>query len=201
MLTESFQVARRVTEVFDTLGIAYFIGGSVASSLHGFSRSTLDVDFIAEISESQVLPLTAALEAEFYIDADMIRAALQNESSFNVIHLPTMVKADIFVRQRTPFADSEWARRHHGNLAPQTQMPPVFIASAEDMILQKLHWYRLTGERSDRQWLDVQGMLKVQANVLDYGYLRRWAKELGLTDLLMPAFSDAGIDEEAAEEA
>src|SRR5688500_7137127 len=70
----------------------------------------------------------------------------------------------------------------------------ILLASAEDMILQKLHRYRLTGERSDRQWLDVQGILKVQgAAALELDYLHHWAAELSLSDVMERAFEDAGI--------
>jgi hypothetical protein len=63
------------------------------------------------------------------------------------------------------------------------------------MILQKLEWYRPTGERSDRQWGDVQGMFKVQGRGLDFPYLRRWAGDLELDDLLNQALADAGLTE------
>jgi hypothetical protein len=72
-----------------------------------------------------------------------------------------MVKADIFLLPKSPFAASEWSRRQWKQIGPEADSPAAYVASAEDMILQKLNRYRLTGERSDRQWGDVQGMLKV----------------------------------------
>lgn len=68
----------------------------------------------------------------------------------------------------------------------------VRIASAEDVVLEKLRRFRLGGESSERQWLDVLGVLKVQRPTFDRGYAARWADEIGVADLLARAYEDAG---------
>lgn len=196
MLAEAEVVAREVIQAFDTIGIAYAIGGSVASTVHGIPRLTADVDFIADMREENIEPLAELLQEAFYADGDMMRDAIRNNSSFNVIHLATMVKADIFLLPRSPFAASEWSRRQRKRIGPDMDSPEVFVASPEDMILQKLSWYRLMGERSDRQWGDVQGMLKVQAMALDFAYLTYWAAELAVSGLLQTSLEDAGLEQE-----
>ena len=65
-----------------------------------------------------------------------------------------------------------------------------YVASAEDIILAKLEWYRLGGEVSDRQWRDILGVLKVQAGRVDLDYLRHWAAELKVDDLLQRALKE-----------
>ncbi|MES2462907.1 MAG: hypothetical protein V4671_20170 [Armatimonadota bacterium] len=196
MLSEAEVVAQRVIRAFDVLGIEYAIGGSVASTVHGIPRLTMDVDIIADMGEAHIEPLVAALQEEFYADADMMREAIRHYSSFNLIHLATMVKADIFLLPTTPFAASEWSRRQYKKIGADLESPEAYVASAEDMILQKLNWYRLTGERSDRQWGDVQGMLKVQGTALDFAYLAHWAEDLAVSDLLKTALEDAGLEQE-----
>ncbi len=89
-----------VVEAFDRLGVGYFIGGSVASSAHGLPRATLDVDMIADLEPSHVRLLVEALEKDYYIDANMILDAIRRLASFNLIHLSTMLKIDIFVLKR-----------------------------------------------------------------------------------------------------
>jgi hypothetical protein len=198
MLSESDVVVQKLAEAFEELGIDYMVGGSVASSIHGIPRFTQDVDMIARFGEEpKIEALARRLEDEFYVDVDLIRDAIANHSSFNVIYLLTMTKADVFVPEETAWKQSEWKRRRREPVGSEGEASPVFVASAEDMVLQKLLWYRMTGERSDRQWGDVQGILKVQGEALDFSYLRHWVVELEIADLLVQAFEDAGVPDEA----
>ena len=192
MLPEPLQVVQRLIETFDRLGIAYLVGGSVASSVVGVERATQDVDFVVVLLEAQVEALTLALADEFYADADLLRDAILHNSSANVIHLPTMIKADLFISPDTAFAHSQMERRLRLTLLGEGA-PLVSVTSPEDMILQKLRWYRLTDERSEKQWGDVQGIFRIQQAALDQSYLTDWAKELELTDLLMRAREEAGL--------
>jgi len=154
---------------------------------------TNDVDVIIAIDDSHVGRLTEAFGDGFYADGDMMHDAIRNRSTFNVIHLSTMIKIDLFLPEETPFIQSEWARRRLRKVRVDADRQPVYVASPEDLVIQKLLWYRMTGERSDRQWADVQGILKVQSLVLDYAYLAEWAVQMDLSDLLRRSLEDAGI--------
>ncbi len=79
-------------EAFDQLGIIYYIGGSVSSSLHGMARQTQDVDVIAGIGHTQVHPLVQALQGDYYLDEQAWQAAIRHGQPYNVIHLHTMLK-------------------------------------------------------------------------------------------------------------
>ena len=190
--SEIFQVTRLVVAAFDATRVRYFLGGSVASAVYGEARSTRDIDFVAVMLPHHVEPFLAALGNEFYADATAIGAAVAARRSFNVIHLDTMVKADIFVFKADAFGRSQFTRRTARQLN-QDDPTSIYVASAEDTVLAKLQWYRDGGGVSDRQWKDVLGVLKVQGATLDRAYLEEWARELGLTDLLCRALQDAGL--------
>ena len=112
-----------------------------------------------------------------------MRSAIAHRTSFNLIHLSTLFKIDVFLPKGRSFDDRQFNNRALYVVA-QNPERTAYVASAEDTILAKLEWYRLGNEVSERQWRDVAGILKVQDKRLDLEYLRKIAKELGVLDLL-----------------
>ena len=190
--TELLAAVARIVAAFDALEVDYLVGGSVASSVFGEPRQTVDADLVACLLGRHGEPLVKQLAGEFYADLPGILTAIQNQSSFNLIQLKTMTKVDVFVSWRSPFGQSQFSRRQKKSVG---QSPPLdlYFASAEDTVLAKLDWYRKGGEISDRQWRDLLGVLKVQVGKLDMDYLKRWADELGVADLLQWALDQAGL--------
>jgi hypothetical protein len=180
-----------VIDVFEQLGINYHVGGSVASSIYGIPRTTLDADIVADIRPEYVHPLVKKLKPDYYIDEDSVRDAIRRRSSFNAIHLNTMLKVDVFIVKTRSF-DQEAVRRTQQRILEENNRP-VYLASPEDVILNKLEWYKMGGGVSDRQWNDILGVLKVQGTALDFAYLRKWASALDVADLLDRALEDAGL--------
>jgi hypothetical protein len=103
-----------IVVAFERLGVDYSIAGSVASSAHGIARATLDVDLVADLVAANVDPLVSALEDNYYIDKDAALDAIRRRSMFNVIHLDTMLKVDIYVLTRRDFDRSSIVRHLAG---------------------------------------------------------------------------------------
>jgi hypothetical protein len=182
-----------VVAALEGAGAAYRIGGSVASSALGVPRSTLDVDVVTDLGPEQVAGFASALEADYYVDADMIRDAIARRACFNLIHLATMLKIDVFIVGLRPFDRVAFARRVDRPLGEEPDARTFALRSPEDVILKKLEGYRIGGEVSERQWTDAVGVLKIQGGRLDLDYLRRWAADLGVADLLAKALAHAGL--------
>lgn len=191
MLSEPIQVTLKVVDAFNRLEIPYLIGGSLASAVHGIVRATMDADLVADIQPKQVPPLVALLEGEFYTDADMIQDAILHSSSFNLIHLETMFKVDVFILKQRAFDINQMERRISQPLGDALD-EQAYFSTAEDLILAKLEWFRAGGETSDRQWRDILGVLDIQSDRLDFKYLQKWAEELGVQDLLQKALQAKG---------
>jgi hypothetical protein len=189
-----FEALEAVVRAFDALGIRYQIGGSIASSAYGIARATLDVDLVADISENQIRPFIDLIGDGYYVDGDRVRGAVAARSSFNIIHLESMIKVDVFILKPHPYDQAAFGRARLEKLEEGESSRQHFVASPEDVILTKLEWYRQGGCTSERQWNDVLGVLKVQQSALDLEYLRRWAEELDLVPLLAHAWTDAGIE-------
>jgi hypothetical protein len=176
---------QRLVDVLDGLAIPFMVGGSVASSVRGIYRATNDIDIVARLSERDIPRLASELGAEFYSDAEMMRDALRRGRAFNVIHYASSAKFDIFPITSDPYSQTQLDRREVEDVVlaegVNVKCP---VASAEDIILAKLVWYRLGGEQSDRQWNDLRGVRAVQRQRLDEDYLRKWAAHLRVQDLL-----------------
>ena len=181
-----------VIQAFEKMSIPYYIGGSIASSIYGMARATMDVDVIADLKVTHIPRLKQILENEYYIDAEMIADAIRTNSSFNLIHLETMIKIDVFIHENQPYQNEAFQRKRKDTLE-DTGTIQFYFSSPEDIIIHKLQWYKMGGFVSERQWLDIIGVVKVQADLLDKKYLKRWSKKLGLSSLLKEAFVDAGV--------
>jgi hypothetical protein len=190
MQSEATRITLLVTQTLERLGVPYAVGGSFASSLHGVMRSTLDVDIVTDMRLEHIPALIAALSKEFYADDEMMRGAIEHRSSFNLIHYETAFKVDIFIRKPRAFDQMQLERSRATVIATDPE-ESVYVASPEDTILAKLEWYRMGGEMSDHQWRDILGVLKTRAGELDLAYLKKWAIELKVTDLLERALKES----------
>jgi len=177
-----------VAGLLEALGIPYVIGGSVASSVLGEPRSTLDLDLMIDADEGRVRALVETLRDEFYVDLDDALAAVRGWSSFNAIRYDSVMKVDFFIAE--PLGCRQIQRRRGIRVRPD--LPTLYFYAVEDLILRKLLWFRLGGGVSDRQWRDVVSLLKVAGNDLDRQYLSTAAAEEGVADLLIRASDHAG---------
>lgn len=185
-------IANLLHPVFEQLNIRYYITGGVAAIAHGEVRTTQDIDLVIEVAPNAINPLIHALEqAGFYVPAGAVEDVRAGRGRvLSVTHIEQVLKADIVLNSNTPFDLSKMNRR---------QLIPIdvagealyWVSSPEDVILAKLLWGRRSN--SEKQWRDVLGVLKVQQQALDYGYLSEWAEQLELSNLLNQAMIEAGI--------
>lgn len=175
----------------DDLGVAWAIGGSIASAFYGEPRATNDVDVIVDMTEPQARRLTELLGEGFYADPDTAGEAARCRRSFNVIDTRSFIKIDIFVPAEGPLGLGQLVRRTHVTVLPG--LAPLPVLGAEDVILQKLRWFRIGGETSERQWRDLVSVLSL-VDDLDEAYLDAAARGAGLEDLLARARNDSRED-------
>jgi Nucleotidyl transferase AbiEii toxin, Type IV TA system len=187
MVDDPIPITLLTADLLESFGISYCLCGALAAMLHGEPRTTRDIDMIADIRTQHVTPLYRALNGIFIVQqSDIVDAIMRREAdpnshaSFSMNHANTLFKVDIFLPGR-PF-DQQQLQRRIAQPVDDESGRALQVASAEDTILAKLEWYQITP--SDRQWRDVQAILRVQADALDQAYLRHWAAELSVGDLL-----------------
>lgn len=181
------EVFRKITAALDQAGIAHMLSGSFASAYHGAPRSTQDIDLVIEATPAQLRAFVKSLpREEYYADLDTALEAHRRQSLFNVIDLATGWKIDFVICKSRAFSQEEFGRRQRVDL----QGLPVFVASAEDIVIAKLEWSKLAA--SQRQIEDVTAILRLRWESLDRPYLEKWTRELGLTQEWNVALRGAG---------
>ena len=190
-MDESLLVTLKIAEVLDDLEVRWFLGGSLASSIHGIPRATLDADIVADLRAPLVSAFLRALGKDWYMEEQSVRDAITNRSCFNLIHLGSAMKVDIFVPKLRRFEGGQFSRALRIPVAEGSTIK-IPVCSAEDIVLAKLEWYRAGGELSDRQWGDILSVLRVNAKNLDFEGMRERAIELAVSDLLASALTQVG---------
>ncbi|MDD5199394.1 MAG: hypothetical protein PHC88_06280 [Terrimicrobiaceae bacterium] len=156
-------------------GVTYYLTGSMASNYWGIPRTTHDLDFVVQLPEAAVSRIVETFRGDFHIEEDAVRAAYQPPFQFNAIDTRSALKVDFWLPQATPFDREMLRRRMQATLFGE----PAWISTAEDVVLHKLVWNRLSP--SGRQLGDAAGIVAVQAGALDEGYVRQWAQELDVS--------------------
>jgi len=185
-LAKTFEL---LAAALERLAIPYAVVGSVASSARGSYRATEDIDVLARISPVQAGRLVVALGKDWYADADQMRDAIAAGRAFNLIYIPFSQKVDVF-----PAKDDFCAAQlEHATslpiaaLGPGTEYP---VASAADIVLAKLQWYKAGGETSERQWTDILNVIRATPD-MDWAYMGSWAARLGVDTLLTRAKAES----------
>jgi len=186
----ALEVLRRINSALDRAGIAYMLTGSFASAHHGAPRSTLDIDIVIAANPAQLRTFVQSLPSvEYYSDLDAALEAHKRQSLFNLIDLATGWKIDLIIRKSRAFSLEEFERRQ----LVTVQGLPLFVASAEDVVIAKLEWSMLA--QSQRQIEDAAAILRLRWEMLDRSYLERWISELDLKQEWSHAKRIAGISE------
>ena len=165
------------------LDIDYMLTGSMASNFWGVPRTTHDLDFVVRFQPHQASLMVRAFDDQFFIQERSVQAAFEAPYQFNALDRRSGLKVDFWMLREDAFEQEMFRRRRRETLFDE----PAWIATAEDVILHKLHWHRLTP--SERQVMDAAGVVAVQAERLDHNYLTLWASRLGLSEILAELLS------------
>jgi hypothetical protein len=184
---EAFDILRFALE---QAGIRYAIGGSWASTAFGEPRFTNDVDILVELTQENLGVFLRHLPDAFYADAEEALNSIQRGRPFNVIHMPTVLKFDMFPSSAFPLGSEELDRAISLEDTGLSKGPAWFV-TPEDILLAKLYWFKLGGDVSEVQWRDVLGIVRGCSASLDRVYLERAASQLEVRDLLHRSLSEA----------
>lgn len=185
---DPFEIAGRVTELLEVMEVEYFLGGSLASTVHGEPRFTQDVNIVVRLDRSHVARLSSELRSEFSLSEVALEEALSRGGSANLIHLASNFKIDLILSGESDFERSEFERKIRLAAGGRS----FYFCSPEDIVLAKLDWHKKSAGILDRQLRDIQTVMMVQSS-LDLEYLRHWSDVLGVRQQLEASLTDAGL--------
>lgn len=175
MSDDPASLLREIKKALEQAGIPYMVVGSFAGMVHGEPRTTYDMDIVIDPSAAALDALLASLDPErVYVDADVARDALRRRGMFNLVDMTSGWKIAFVIRKERPFSVEELARRVPARVI-DVDVP---VASAEDTIISKLEWAKLSA--SERQLADVAGILAVRGADLNVAHIDRWVTQLDL---------------------
>ena len=175
----------KIISALDRANIPFMVVGSLASSFHGDPRATRDADIVIRPDEKTLEEFLRSIESKFYLSPETARQALRNHSMFNVIDAASGWKVDLIIAPPTGFGEEAFSRR----ISAKVMGIEVAVQSPEDTILSKLSWGKHSG--SEMQYRDALGVALQQWQNLDQEYLRRWAAELDVSELLEKVLTEA----------
>jgi len=172
-VTEELEVLTIVTGRLAAAGIPYMVTGAVAASYYAVPRMTRDIDLVVELSAGDVDRVCGLFEGDFYVNRDIVSAAIGERGRFNLIHHAYVIKVDCIVRRDGEYRSTEFGRRRHATV----EAHDLAFVAPEDLIISKLDWMRQT--RPEVQLGDVRDLLRSVPD-LDRSYLAHWIERLGL---------------------
>lgn len=157
---------------FNGAGIRYIIGGSVAAIFYGEPRFTNDLDVVVFLNEADIRRLPEIFPpSDFYVppaEAIMAEVGREGHGHFNIIHMDTSFKTDVYPTGRNEF--NAWAFRNKRRI--EFQGETLVLAPPEYVIVRKLEYFREGS--SEKHLRDIRAMLNVSAEAIDRDDLNYW---------------------------
>lgn len=176
-MLEEIKVLKDVCERLNKANILYMLSGSVAMNYYAEPRMTRDIDIVIVLNKANVEKFTSIFAPNFYVDEEMVRTEISRSGMFNILHNESIIKVDFILKKDGEFNCAEFERRRQVEI----EGVKVWIVSPEDLVISKLNWAK--DSLSEMQFRDVKTILNTVEN-LDMKYVSRWAKMLGVSDLL-----------------
>lgn len=178
-MTFSVQAVLQVIDALNAEDAPYIVTGSMASNLYCTPRSTIDADFVVEMGPDQLERFLKTLQPEFEREPQIAFETVTGKTMHKLRHRDSEFLIEIFeANMDDPHERSRFQRRRAGNVEGRTG----FVPTAEDVVVQKLRWFKQIRRLKDRE--DVRLVMIHQFNVLDWTYLEHWCREHETLQLL-----------------
>ncbi len=158
----------KVLIALNELRIPYMIVGALSSNMYGEPRLTDDADLVLELGNTPISALVSKLGSDFRLDSQLGFETITGSSRYHITHVESEFLIELFQLTDDPHNQSRFARRK-GILFAEV---PASVQSVEDVIIQKLRWYKRGNRLKDIE--DARNVVDTQRGKLDLEYIRHW---------------------------
>lgn len=148
--------------------IPHMVTGGLATNAHGIARSTDDADVVVQVDGSGLDRLASTLPSELQIGEQLSFEAITGSRRVIVTLRNHPFIIELFFLGSDPHHQERFRRRIHRYLPDLNR--EAWLATAEDMIIQKIRWNR------DKDRDDARNILAVQSDTLDFDYIEGWCR-------------------------
>lgn len=157
----------RVAQSLEATGIPHVLVGSMSSNVHGFARSTKDIDLVVQTDADGLDRLFAALADSFDLDPQASFETITGTLRHILVAKDSKFKVEVFHLSHDAHDQERFRRRLTVNYPSLNAR--VCILTAEDVIITKLRWARV------KDLEDVKDVISVQEpGALNWDYIHRW---------------------------
>jgi hypothetical protein len=172
----SEQAVALLIDRLEAESVPYMLVGALSSNLYGVPRATDDADLVVAFDAFNIVAFCESLGDAFELDRQMMIEGFTG-SVRHVLHFnPTSFDIELFCLGDDPHHRERFARRRRQHV-PECDRE-AWVATAEDVVIQKLRWAR----RKDLD--DIVNLLAVSGQWLDWSYVMRWSAAHGTAELL-----------------
>ncbi len=176
------------TRLLNEANVPYMVVGSFSSNYHGVPRSTKDADIVLQFDVSAWKLLSEQLPAGLTLvpqgGFEMVTATRKEIITVD----GTLFEIEVFYLSEDEFDRVRFSRRIKVDLYDGMI---VWVATAEDVVVQKLRWLK-TASRS-KDYDDVINVMRRKGANLDFAHITEWCEQHGTLEILAQARSEAGV--------
>jgi hypothetical protein len=174
----SDEVALAVIDALDELQIPYMVVGSLSSNYYGIPRATHDADFVVQVEPGTIAAIVHRLGPPFALDRQITFETVTAPTRYIVRIADDPFTAELFLLSEDLHDQERFARRRRERILDRDADLPT----AEDVIVTKLRWSH-SGRRS-KDIDDVENVIAVQGDCIDWAYVTSWCDRHGTRELL-----------------
>ncbi len=167
-----------VVHALEEMGTPYMVVGSFSTNFYGKRRPTKDADLVIELGPQTIPQLAQRIAPALRMIPQMSFETATGTIRHEIDVVGTDLKVELFHLSDDEHDQERFRRRRRDRLIDRE----AWLPTVEDVIVTKLRWAHRAGRLKDRN--DIQMVIAVQGDAIDWGYVNAWADRHGTRTLL-----------------